>query len=222
MLNLLSILSPESILPIFPAMLGGMNASRLRLQLIDPEALLHHQEIQSRYLDSLLDDDTQSTSQEAEDLEEYCTYLHALIRSVDGARGIPILHVTESWYRFRSAYLELFTLPPHLVMPYLNEKIQALHILLNQLEEVIRNPNLELSARQMEHEIAIIRANRTHIHLMQNISNDVNPSPMLRNMVVSEDSLNATRYNMRFPDYCQARLMTANQYNIGIRNLNPN
>ena len=220
MMNILSTLSPETILPVFPCVLGGINASRMRLQLIDLDSLVHHQQVQSGYLDALLADDLTSSGQEAEDLEEYCTYLHTLIRSVDGSRGIPMLHVAETWYRFRSAYLELFMLPPHLVLPYLREKIEALHALLNNHAEAMMNPNLELSRRVIEHEHAIINANRARIHLIEHILSEMNPSPVLRNMVNTEDALMNTRYDMRFPDFCQARLMTANQFNIAVRNLN--
>lgn len=221
MLNIamLSNLSSESILPLFPSLLGGRNASRMRLQLIDAHALVEHLHRRETALNSLLDQNDPVSERQAEDLEEYCTYLHALIRSVDGARNIPILRVTERWYKFRDAFVDLILLPPHLLMPYLDEKIQNLHELLVNLENEIRNPNLEYTPEEFDHELAILKANHTRVHLVETILKGLNPSNVLRQMVESENRMDETRFNHRFPDFCQARLMSAGQFNQVERNL---
>jgi hypothetical protein len=221
MLNIamLSNLSSESILPLFPSVLGGRNASRMRLQLIDAHALIEHLHRRETSLNSLLDQNDPSSEHQAEDLEEYCTYLHALVRSVDGARNIPILRVAELWYKFRDAYVDLILLPPHLLMPYLDEKIHDLHHLLVNLENEIRNPNLEYSSAELEHEFAILKANHTRVHLIETLLKDMDPSNVLRQMAESEDRMDQTRFDHLFPDFCQARLMSATQFNQSERNL---
>ena len=221
MLNIamLSNLSSESILPLFPSVLGGRNASRMRLQMIDAHSLVEHLHRRESALNALLDQNDPASEREAEDLEEYCTYLHALIRSVDGARNIPILRVSELWYKFRDAYVDLILLPPHLLMPYLDEKIQILHQLLVNLENEIRNPNLEYSPAEFDHELAILKANHTRVHLIETLLKDLNPSNVLRQMVESENRMEQTRFDHSFPDFCQARLMSATQFNQSERNL---
>ncbi len=221
MLNIamLSNLSSESILPLFPSVLGGRNASRMRLQLIDAHALVEHLHRRETTLNALLDQNDPASEREAEDLEEYCTYLHALLRSVDGARNIPILRVSELWYKFRDAYVDLILLPPHLLMPYLDEKIQKLHQLLVNLENEIRNPNLEYTPEEFDHELAILKANHTRVHFLETLLKDINPSNVLRQMVDSENRMEETRFDHPFPDFCQARLMSATQFNQSERNL---
>lgn len=221
MLNvaMLSNLSTESILPLFPSVLGGKSASRMRLQLIDAHALVEHLHRREATLNSLLDQNDPASERQAEDLEEYCTYLHALLRSVDGARNIPILRVAERWYKFRDAFMDLILLPPHLLMPYLDEKIQNLHELLVNLENEIRNPNLEYRQQEFEHELAILKANHTRVHLLETILKELNPSNVLQQMDESDERMELTRFNHPFPDFCQARLMSATQFNQAERNL---
>ena len=216
---MLSNLSSESILPLFPSVLGGRNASRMRLQLIDAHALVEHLHRRETTLNALLDQNDPASEREAEDLEEYCTYLHALLRSVDVARNIPILRVSELWYKFRDAYVDLILLPPHLLMPYLDEKIQKLHQLLVNLENEIRNPNLEYTPEEFDHELAILKANHTRVHLLETLLKDINPSNVLRQMVESDNRMEETRFDHPFPDFCQARLMSATQFNQSERNL---
>jgi hypothetical protein len=221
MLNIamFSNLPSESILPLFPSIMGGRNASRMRLQLIDAHALIEHLHRRESTLNTLLEQNDPASEHQAEDLEEYCTYLHALIRSVNGARNIPILRVAELWYKFRDAYVDLILLPPHLLMPYLDEKIQKLHQMLVNLENEIRNPNLEYLPAELEHELAILKANHTRVHLIETILKDLNPSNALHQMTESEDRMELTRFDHRFPDFCQARLMSATQFNQSERNL---
>ena len=212
-------LSSESILPIFPSLLGGRNASRMRLQLIDAHSLVEHLHRREVTLNSLLDQNDSASERQAEDLEEYCTYLHALLRSVDGARNIPILRLAEQWYNFRDAFMDLILLPPHLLMPYLDEKIQNLHNLLVNVENEIRNPNLEYSSREFEHELEIVKTNHTRVHLLETLLKDMNPVNVLEEMTECENRMNQTRFDHPFPDFCQARLMSANQFNQSERNL---
>ncbi len=211
--------STESMLPIFPSVLGGQNASRMRLQLIDAQALIEHLRRREVSLNSLLNQNDSSSQHQAEDLEEYCTYLHALVRSVDGARNIPILRVAELWYKFRDAFVDLILLPPHLLMPYLDEKIQTLHQLLVNLETEIRNPNLEYSPAEFNHELAILHANHTHVDFIEALLKDINPSDVLNQMQDAEVRMSNTRFDHPFPDFCQARLMSATQFNQSERNL---
>jgi hypothetical protein len=216
---MLSSLSSESILPLFPSLLGGKNASRMRLQLIDLQSLVQHLHRRESTLNSLLDQNDSASEHQAEDLEEYCTYLHALIRSVDGARNIPILRLAERWYKFRDAYLDLILLPPHLLMPYLDEKLQNLHEMLVNLENEIRNPNLEYCPAEFEYELTILKANHTRVHLLETLLKDMNPTNVLQDMIDSEDRMENSRFNHRFPDFCQARLMSATQFNQVERNM---
>ena len=219
MLNLpmLSTLSTDSILPLFPSILGGRNASKLRLQLIDARSLPHHLRANEDTLMNLLD--TDNNHRRAEDLEEYCTYLHTLVRSVDGGRNIPILRLTESWYRYRDAYMDLFLLPPHLLMPYLDEKIQQLHNLLVNVENEILNPNLDICPGELEHEKALLKANHTRVHLLECILKDNPIRNALQQMVEAEERIERTRFDRRFPDFVQARLMSSTQLNQMERNL---
>ena len=218
-LTMFSNLSSESILPLFPSVMGGQNASRMRLQLIDAHSLVEHLHRRERVLNSLLNQNDPSLERQAEDLEEYCTYLHALVRSVDGARNMPILRLAECWYAFRDAFLDLILLPPHLLMPYLDEKIQNLHALLRAVENEVRNPNLEYSPVEFEYELAIVNANYARIHLMEVLLNDTNPSNVLNQMTESENRMNQHRFDHLFPDFCQARLMSATQFNQSEHNL---
>lgn len=220
MLNvpMLSTLSTDSILPLFPSILGGRNASKLRLQMIEARCLTEHLGNYHQTLEDLLNDPNHP-NRRAEDLEEYCTYLHTLVRSVDGARNIPILRVAESWYRFRNAYMDLFNLPPHLLMPYLDEKIQQLHDLLVNVENTILNPNLDYCPEELEHEKAILKANHTRIHLLECLLKDIPIRNALQQMVESEQRMDMTRFDRIFPDFVQARLMTNNQLLQMERNL---
>lgn len=218
-LTMLSNLSSESLLPLFPSVLGGRNASCMRLQLIDAQSLMEHLHRREMTLNALLDQNDPASEHQAEDLEEYCTYLHALVRSVDGARNIPILRVAERWYKFRDAYMDLILLPPHLLMPYLDEKVQQLHELLMNLENEIRNPNLEYSAEELEYEFTIVNANHARVDLLENILKDINPFNALHQMTEAEERMNDRRIDRRFPDFCQARLMSATQFNQQERNL---
>ena len=212
-------LSSEFLLPFFPSVLGGQNASRMRLQLIDLHSLVQHLHRRESTLNSLLDQNDPASEHQAEDLEEYCTYLHALIRSVDGARNIPIMRLAEHWYKFRDAYLDLILLPPHLLMPYLDEKIQNLHELLVNLENEIRNPNLEYCPAEFQYELTILKANHTRVHLLETLLKDMNPSNVLQDMIDAEDRMENSRFNHSFPDFCQARLMSATQFNQVERNM---
>jgi hypothetical protein len=216
---MLSTLSNDSILPLFPSILGGRNASKLRLQMIEARSLPEYLRLNDQDLMSLLNNENNQNLRRAEDLEEYCTYLHTLVRSVDGARNIPILRLSESWYRFRDAYMDLFILPPHLLMPYLDEKIQQIHNLLVNLENDILNPNLEYSPAELEHEKALIKANHTRVHLVESILKDNFIRNALQQMVEAEDWIERTRFDRPFPDYAQARLMTNSQLNQMERNL---
>lgn len=216
---MLSSLSSESILPLFPSMLGGKNASRMRLQLIDLHSLVQHLHRRESTLNSLLEQNDPASEQQADDLEEYCTYLYALVSSVDGARNIPIMRLAEHWYKFRDAYLDLILLPPHLLMPYLDEKVQNLHEMLRNLENEIRNPNLEYCPAEFEHELTILKANHTRVHLLETLLKDMNPSNVLQDMIDSDDRMENSRFNHRFPDFCQARLMSASQFNLVERNM---
>jgi hypothetical protein len=218
-ISMLTALSTDSYLPLLPSLLGGRYASKLRLQLIELQALPDHLRSYSDRLMNILDHEIPQNEREAEDLEEYCTYLHGLVRSVDGARGIPILRLAQSWYRFRDAYMELFLLPPHLLMPYLDQKIQRLHNLLVDVENEIRNPNLEYSEAEQEHERAILKANHTRVYLLECILKDDPLRNALQQMVEAEDRLERTRFDRRFPDYVQGRLMSNNQLNQMERNL---
>jgi len=215
----ISNLSSESMLPLLPSMLGGLNASRMRLQLIDAHTLLEHLHRRESTLNSLLEQNDSASERQAEDLEEYCTYLHALVRSVDGARNIPILRLAEHWYKFRDAYMDLVLLPPHLLMPYLDEKVQTLHTLLHTVENEIRNPNLEYSPAELAHELAIVNANHTRVLLLEVLLKDINPCHVLEEMTDMEILMSQTRFNHPFPDFCQARLMSATQFNQSERNL---
>ena len=216
---MLSTLSTDSILPLFPSILGGRNASKLRLQIMEARSLPEHLNNYQQTLMELLDNQDHPNNRRAEDLEEYCTYLHTLVRSVDGSRNIPILRVAESWYRFRNAYMDLFNLPPHLLMPYLDEKIQQLHNLLVNVENNILNPNLDYCAEELEHEKAILKANHTRIYLLECLLKDTPIRNALQQMVESEQRMDRTRFDRRFPDFVQARLMTNNQLNQMERNL---
>jgi hypothetical protein len=215
----MNMLSSESILPIFPSALGGQSASRMRLQLIDAHSLIEHLRRREVTLNSLLNQNDIASDRQAEDLEEYCTYLHALVRSVDGARNIPVLRLTERWYMFRDAFLDLILLPPHLLMPYLDEKIQHLHQLLMNFENELRNPNLEYSSAELEHEFAIVKANHTRVHLVETLLKNMNPSNAIEQMTDAENFMQDTRFHHPFPDFCQARLMSATQFNQSERNL---
>ena len=214
---MLSTLSADSILPLFPSILGGRNASKLRLQLIEGRSLPQHLRSNEDTLMNLLD--TDNNQRRAEDLEEYCTYLHTLVRSVDGARNIPILRLSESWYRFRDAYMDLFLLPPHLLMPYLDEKIQQLHNLLINVENEILNPNLDYCPEELEHEKALLKANHTRVYLLECILKDNPIRNALQQMVESEDRIERTRFDRRFPEFVQARLMSNTQLNQMEHNL---
>lgn len=221
MLNLaaLATMSPDSVLPLFPSVMGGMNATKMRLS-------LHHQNMlegilntKAERLNELLEQNDPASEHQAEDLEEYCTYLYALVQTHNGARGVPLTRVYDKWNAFRSAYMDLFLQPPHLTMPYLDAKIQELHNLLVLLENEIQNPNLDLDNQELEHELALIKANHTRVYLVECVLKDLNLANALRQMVECEDRLDQTRYNHTFPDYCQARLMSSNQYRQSERNL---
>lgn len=221
MLNLaaLATMSPDSLLPLFPSVLGGINATKMRLS-------IHHQNIlegilnsKTERLNELLEQNDPASERQAEDLEEYCTYLYALVVTHNGGRGVPMTRVYDKWNAFRSAYMDLFLQPPHLTMPYLDVKIQELHNLLVLLENEIQNPNLDLDNQELEHELALIKANHTRVYLVECVLKDLNLANALRQMVECEDRLDQTRYNHPFPDYCQARLMSNNQYRQSERNL---
>ena len=219
-MNILSNLSAEMILPVFPSLLGGVNASRMRLQTAHPLRLSTLEQNKSERLNQLLDRQDQASQVEAEDLEEYLTYVHTLRRSVDGSRGIPILHVAEAWYSFCEAYLDLSFQPSHLVVPYLDAKMTELDTLLNNLGTALQNPNLELSERIMEHEDAIWAANKARMQLVASLLAENDPTFELQNMARREDKVENTRVDIQFPDFCQARLMTAHQFNQAVHNLN--
>jgi hypothetical protein len=115
--------------------------------------------------------------------------------------------------------MDLFNLPPHLLMPYLDEKIQQIHNLLFNVENQILNPNLDYSRDELEHEKAILKANHTRIYLLECLLKDTPVRNALQQMVEAEDQMERTRFDRRFPDYAQARLMTNNQLNQMERNL---
>jgi hypothetical protein len=138
---------------------------------------------------------------------------------VDGARNIPILRLAERWYAFRDAFLDLILLPPHLLMPYLDEKIQELHERLVLLGDEIRNPNLQYSSRELEHELAIVEVNHSRVNLVATLLRDMNPSAAIDQMTAAENIMQNTRFDHPFPDFCQARLMSATQFNQSEHNL---
>ncbi len=216
---MLSSLSADSVLPLLPSILGGRNASKLRLQMIDAQSLRDHLRTNEDTLMNLLSNENPHNHRRAEDLEEYCTYLHTLVRSYHDERTVPISNLTHTWYRFRDAYLDLFILPPHLLMPYLDEKIQRIHTLLNNVEDEIRNPNLDYTEAEREHEKALLKANHTRVYLLECILQDTPIRNALQQMVEAEDRIERTRFDRPFPDFVQARLMSTNQLNQMERNL---
>jgi hypothetical protein len=64
-----------------------------------------------------------------------------------------------------------------------------------------------------------VNANHTRVHLVEVLLKDMNLSNVLDQITDSENLLSQTRFNHPFPDFCQARLMSATQFNQSERNL---